>query len=104
MPIPKPMHCVAKAYFLFSLLNISAAFPVILAPVAPRGWPKAIAPPSKFNFCFSIPKSFMQARDCDAKASFNSIISISFIDKLALLSALLEAPMGPYPINSGEQP
>ena len=49
MPIPKPMHCVAKAYFLFSLLNISAAFPVILAPVAPRGCPRDIAPPSRFT-------------------------------------------------------
>ena len=44
------MQCVAKAYFLFSLFNKSAAFPVILAPVAPRGCPNANAPPSKFTF------------------------------------------------------
>ena len=57
------MHCVDKAYFLFSLLNNSAAFPVILAPVAPKGCPKAIAPPSKLTFFSSIFKSLIQAKD-----------------------------------------
>ena len=57
------MHCVAKAYFLFSLFNKSAAFPVILAPVAPRGCPNANAPPSKFTFLSFIFKSLMHAKD-----------------------------------------
>ena len=84
IPMPQPMHWVAKAYFLFSLLSNSAAFPVILAPVAPSGWPKAIAPPSKLIFFLSILRSLIQAKDCDANASFSSTISISLIVKFAL--------------------
>ena len=49
IPIPSPIHCDDSAYFLFSLLNNSAALPVILAPVAPSGCPRARAPPSKLT-------------------------------------------------------
>ena len=49
-----------KAYFLFSLLNKSAALPVILAPVAPSGWPRAIDPPSKITFYSSIFKGWLK--------------------------------------------
>ena len=49
-------------------------------------------------------KSFIQAIDCEAKASFNSTMSISSIFKLALLSAFFDAFIGPRPINSGGQP
>ena len=57
IPIPSPIHCDDSAYFLFSLLNNSAALPVILAPVAPSGCPRASAPPSKLTLSLSIPKS-----------------------------------------------
>ena len=46
----------------------------------------------------------MQASDCEAKASFNSIISISLISNSALLRAFKDAPIGPNPINSGGHP
>ena len=46
----------------------------------------------------------MQASDCDAKASFNSTISISSILRFALLSAFWDAPIGPSPITSGSHP
>ena len=104
MPIPRPMHCVDKAYFLFSLISSSDALPVILDPVAPRGWPNARAPPSKFTLLISIPKSFIQAIDWEAKASLISTISIWFIERLALFNAYLDAPIGPKPIKSGSQP
>ena len=74
------MHWVDKAYFLFSRLSKSAALPVILAPVAPRGCPRAKAPPSKLAFFWSIPRSFKHAIDWEAKASLISTISISLID------------------------
>ena len=45
--------------FLFSLLNSWAALPVILAPVAPRGWPNANAPPSMLTLLGFICKSFI---------------------------------------------
>ena len=40
-----------------------AALAVILVPVAPKGWPKAIAPPSILTFCGSIFKSLIHAKD-----------------------------------------
>ena len=61
IPIPKPIHWVERAYFLFSRFNKSAALPVILAPVAPSGCPRARAPPSKLTLFLSIPKSLMHA-------------------------------------------
>ena len=104
IPIPRPIHWVANAYFLFSLLNSWAAFPVSLAPVAPSGCPKASAPPSILTLLGSIFKSFMQASDWDAKASLSSTISISFIVNFALSNAFWEAPIGPRPIVSALHP
>ena len=40
----------------------------------------------------------MHAKDWEAKASFNSTISILSIVKLALCNAFYEAPIGPRPI------
>ena len=54
---------MAKAYFLFSLTNNCAAFPVILAPVAPRGCPRDIAPPSRFTLLDLKTEISEQARD-----------------------------------------
>ena len=42
---------------------------MILAPVAPSGWPIAIAPPSTFNIFSSIPNSLTHAIDCDKEIS-----------------------------------
>src|ERR1035438_9256040 len=50
---------------------------VSLAPVHPRGCPNAIAPPFGFTFSGSSPASLITASDCAAKASFNSITSMS---------------------------
>src|ERR1019366_6873823 len=61
MPWPPPMHWVDSANFLPSRLSSWAALPVIRAPVAPSGWPRAVAPPSRFVLAQSILRSSMQA-------------------------------------------
>ena len=45
VPMPPPTHNVASAVDLFVLSNSSRTVPSIIAPVAPRGCPIAIAPP-----------------------------------------------------------
>ncbi len=50
MPWPPPMHWVASANFLPSRFSKAAALPVMRAPVAPSGWPSAMAPPSRLTF------------------------------------------------------
>ena len=57
IPWPPPMHCVARAYLLPSRCMIWAALPVIRAPVAPSGCPRAIAPPSILTLLRSSPRS-----------------------------------------------
>ena len=50
------------------------------------------------------PQERMQAKLCAAKASFNSITSISFIVKSAFAKALFAASTGPMPIILGATP
>jgi len=49
MPCPPPMHSAAIPYFLFCNCNSFANDYVILAPLAPTGCPKAMAPPFTFT-------------------------------------------------------
>ena len=59
------------------------------APVAPIGWPSAIAPPFTFTFVRSAPSSFCQASTTEAKASLISTRSMSssfmpaFVERVA---------------------
>src|SRR6185369_8806491 len=73
MPWPPPMHWVDSANCLPSRFSNEAALPVMRAPVAPKGWPMAMAPPSRLTLAMSIFKSRMQAMDCAAKASLSSM-------------------------------
>ena len=50
---------------------------VSLAPVHPRGCPSAIAPPLALTRAGSSSPSWITASDCAAKASFNSMTSMS---------------------------
>ena len=45
VPMPPPMHSVMSAAPLPVRSSSSSAVPRIIAPVAPSGWPMAIAPP-----------------------------------------------------------
>jgi hypothetical protein len=51
-------------------------FTVRIAPVAPTGWPRAMAPPLGLTLSVSIPRAAEQAAATEAKASFSSTTSI----------------------------
>jgi hypothetical protein len=50
LTIPEPIHILVTKIFFFSLLASDRAVATCLAPVHPRGWPKAIAPPTGLTF------------------------------------------------------
>jgi hypothetical protein len=49
-PIPVPMHMETTPNFLLVLLSSWKSVTIILAPVIPTGWPRAIAPPLGLSF------------------------------------------------------
>ena len=50
VPMPPPMHSVTSAVDLLVRSSSSSTVPKIIAPVAPSGWPSAIAPPLTLIF------------------------------------------------------
>lgn len=75
-----------------------------MAPVQPRGWPRAMAPPLTLILDGSSSSILMQARAWEAKALFSSKRSIWSLVRPASLSALGMATVGPIPMISGGQP
>ena len=67
----------------------------ILAPEAPIGCPRAIAPPLTLTFSTGIFSSLITAILCAANASLDSIKSKSLIFHPAFSKAFFEAGMGP---------
>ena len=57
IPMPPPIHKVAKPFLELRLTISCIKVTIILAPEAPIGCPKAIAPPLTFIFSFGIFKS-----------------------------------------------
>ncbi len=55
--IPVPTHIEIIPYFLLVLFNSLIKVTNYLLPVAPKGWPKAIAPPLGLTFAGSIFKA-----------------------------------------------
>ena len=49
MPWPTPMHMVQRAYFPVVRRSWYMAVVIRRAPLAPRGWPRAMAPPLGFT-------------------------------------------------------
>src|SRR3954471_20810230 len=104
MPMPPPMHSVARP-FLASRFCISCSRVIrTRAPEAPIGWPSAIAPPLTFTFAGSQPMSLLTAHAWAAKASFASIRSRSSTDQPAFWSARRLAGIGPEPMIAGSTP
>ena len=75
-----------------------------MAPVAPSGWPSAIAPPIGLTTSGFRPRVLITANAWAAKASFSSIQPMSARLKPAALSAAGIASIGPMPISSGGTP
>ena len=95
MPMPPPMHSVARP-FLASRRSISCSSVTrTRAPEAPIGWPMAMAPPLTLTFAGSQPMSLLTAKACAANASLASIRSRSLTVQPAFSSALREAGIGP---------
>ena len=75
-----------------------------MAPVAPSGWPIAIAPPLTLVTSWVMPMSFMKRIATAAKASFISKRSMSPTSRPALASALRVAGAGPVSMIVGSAP
>ncbi|KAG1487946.1 hypothetical protein G6F52_014065 [Rhizopus delemar] len=91
-------------YFCWRRRRPCSRVAVRIAPVAPSGWPRAIAPPSGLTLLGSRPQSRITASDCAAKASFSSIQSSWSWVRPACFSAFGIAAIGPMPITSGRTP
>mmetsp|Transcript_5920 Transcript_5920/g.23453 ORF Transcript_5920/g.23453 Transcript_5920/m.23453 type:complete len:214 (+) Transcript_5920:259-900(+) len=75
-----------------------------LAPVAPSGWPSAMAEPQTFSLFWSAPSAFAQEPGTDAKASLTSYKSMSDRESPVFASTFLVAGMGPSSITTGSEP
>ena len=102
--MPVPMHMVTMPYFCWRRRMPCRMVAVRTAPVAPSGWPRAIAPPSGLTLSGSSSESRITASACAAKASLSSIQSSWSFVSPACFSALGIAAIGPMPITSGRTP
>mmetsp|Transcript_5173 Transcript_5173/g.18074 ORF Transcript_5173/g.18074 Transcript_5173/m.18074 type:complete len:318 (+) Transcript_5173:16-969(+) len=104
-PIPEPMHMDTTPTLASGRRFIScSSVATHLAPVAPRGWPRAMAPPLGFTLLASSPSLLTQYVACEAKASLSSYRSTSFGVSPAALVAAGIATAGPMPMIAGSQP
>jgi hypothetical protein len=76
------------------------------APLAPSGWPSAMAPPQRLTRGSSSarPRSRSTARPCAAKASLSSMTSICARLRPVSASTLRVAGAGPKPMMRGARP
>ncbi|CAM5410503.1 hypothetical protein RLIN73S_02315 [Rhodanobacter lindaniclasticus] len=74
-PMPVPMHMVTMPYFCFLRRMPCTSVAMRTAPVAPSGWPSAMAPPSGLTLSGSSLRSPITASAWAANASLSSIQS-----------------------------
>src|ERR1700747_1196762 len=103
-PMPVPMHMEIIPYLRLSRCRALISVAVRMAPVAPNGWPSAMAPPSGLTLLGSKPSVRVEARACAANASLSSIQSRSSWLMPASFSAFGIASMGPMPMISAGTP
>src|SRR5271165_5185983 len=103
-PWPPPMHMVTSPYRLPERRISKTSVVVRREPVAPIGWPRAIAPPLTLTMLRSSSMIFSQARYWAANASLNSTSWMSSSVMPARASALGVATVGPRPMVRGSQP
>src|SRR5258708_5818297 len=104
MPMPPPMHSVARPFLASRFCISCSSVTSTRAPEAPTGWPIAIAPPLTLTLAVSQPRSLLTAQACAAKASLASIKSRSPMLQPAFFSAAREAGIGPVPMILGSTP
>src|SRR5439155_18483477 len=103
-PCPVPTHIVTMPYFRLWRRSACTTVAARIAPVAPSGWPNAIAPPIGLALAGSRPMLLITASDCAANASLSSIQSMSARLRPAYRSAAGIASIGPMPMISGGTP
>ena len=104
MPMPPPMQSVISAVALPVRSSSSRAVPIRQAPVAPSGWPSAIAPPLTLMRAGSMPSLRAVWSGTVAKASLISQRSMSETAIPAFFSALAEAGAGAVSMITGSAP
>src|SRR5262249_5083279 len=104
VPMPAPMHSVTSAVSRLLRSSSSIAVPRIMAPVAPSGWPIAIAPPLTLTFLGSSLNACRKRSTSAAKASLTSIRSMFLSVILARLSTFSVTSIGPVSISAGSEP
>ena len=102
--MPPPTQRVARPRRRSRRWSSSIRVPRIIAPVAPSGWPIAIAPPLTLVISWSMPMSRMKRMATAAKASLISHRSMSPTSRPALASALRDAGAGPVSMIVGSAP
>ena len=103
IPWPPPTHIVSRPNVLSFSRSPLSSVQRMRAPVIPKGWPSAIAPPCGLSFSLngSTPMPRAAGITWAANASLISTMSMSSMLILARFSACFEASMGPNPMNSG---
>src|ERR1700689_2211257 len=101
---PPPSHMVCRPDLPPVPSSSCSSLVIRIAPVAPSGCPRAIAPPFGFVFFSEAPVSADQASSTGANASLTSNTSISSIFSLPRASACSVAGIGPVSMNTGSAP
>src|SRR5262245_32160819 len=104
VPMPAPMHSVTSAVPRSRRSSSSITVPRIMAPVAPSGWPIAIAPPFTLTFLSASLNACRKRSTTAANASLTSIRSMSLRFILARLSTFSVTSTGPVSISAGSEP
>mmetsp|Transcript_37845 Transcript_37845/g.56512 ORF Transcript_37845/g.56512 Transcript_37845/m.56512 type:complete len:254 (-) Transcript_37845:496-1257(-) len=105
LAVPPPSQMAKSPYLPCCLSNSWTRVVISFTPVAPRGCPKAIAPPLTLNLSKLPPKNvFATAKGTGAKASFTSTTAMSSGLRLAFLRAAPVAGTGPSSMIVGSEP
>src|ERR1700676_3495915 len=104
VPMPAPMQSVTSPIERLRRSSSSTSVPRIIAPVAPSGWPSAMAPPLTLTLDESSWKACRKRSTTEAKASLISKRSMSDSFIPAVLSTFLVTSTGPVSISAGSEP
>jgi hypothetical protein len=101
---PPPSHITCSPYRPPVRSRLCSSVVISRAPVAPIGWPSAIAPPLALTRSLSAPVSASHASTTDANASLTSNKSMSETARPARARACLVAGIGAVSIQTGSAP
>ena len=102
--MPPPVHMATNPVVRSLRSSSSSKVPTSMAPVAPMGWPRAIAPPLTFTRSGSSFRSRIALSGTDAKASLISHRSMSATSIRALARHRSAAGPGAVSMITGSEP